>query len=77
MGRKSRTVYRASLRFLLIVGFLSMQGACQTPPEAPSTPAAVSPAAAKPVAPPQAVQLADGTWTVQGKAIHGARRCGD
>jgi len=54
-----------------------MQGACQTPAEAPSTPAAVSPAAAKPAAPPQAVQLADGTWTVQGKAIHGTRRCGD
>jgi len=29
------------------------------------------------MAPASAAQLADGTWTVQGHAIHGTRRCGD
>jgi hypothetical protein len=78
MDRKGRIVFRGSLRFLLIVVCVSVPGACQSAVEAPSAPVAVSPVpAAQPVAPAPATQLVDGTWTVQGHAIHGTRRCGD
>jgi hypothetical protein len=74
MNRKGRTVFRGSLPFLLIAACVSVQSACQYPAETPSAPAAVLPAAA---APAPTIQLADGTWTVQGTRAPGSRRCGD
>jgi hypothetical protein len=70
-------VLRGSLRFLLIVLCVSVQGACQSTVEVPSAPVAVSSVPAGRVAPAPATELADGIWTVQGPAIHGTRRCGD
>jgi hypothetical protein len=64
MDRTGLTVFRGSLRLLLIAECVSL--------------AAVSPVhAVEPVATAQAMQLADGTWTVQGPGISGSRRCGD
>jgi len=64
MDRKGRTVFYGSLRFLLITGCVSV--------------IAFSPVrAVKRVTTAQAVQLADGIWTVQGHAISGSRRCGE
>jgi len=64
MNRGSRGVFRRSLQLLLIAG-----GVAAT---------AVSPVrAVEPVATAQAMQLADGTWTVQGPGFRGSRRCGD
>jgi hypothetical protein len=64
MDRKGRTVWKISFRFLLIAACASL--------------AAVSPVRVlEPVTAAAATQLADGTWTVQGRAIQGTRRCGD
>jgi hypothetical protein len=55
-----------------------MQSACQPPAAAPSAPVAAPPMpVALPVAPPPSVQVADGTWTVQGTRVPGSRRCGE
>jgi hypothetical protein len=64
MDRKGGTVFRGSSCFALIVVCASLV--------AVSPMRAVEPAAAAP-----AGQLADGVWTVQGRAIQGTRRCGD
>jgi hypothetical protein len=78
MNRRSRTVFLVSLRFLLFAGCVSMQSACQPPAVAPPAPAAPTPVpAAQPMAPPPAVQLADGTWTVHGTRVPGSRFCGE
>ena len=64
MYRKSPTVLRRSLRFLLI-------GAC-------ASLALVSPVRVlEPATAAPAAQLADGIWSVQGRAIQGRRQCGD
>jgi len=64
MDRKGRSVFRGSSRFLLIAVCASL--------------AAVSPVlAVEPATTAPATQLADGIWTVQGRAIPGTRRCGD
>jgi len=64
MDRKDESVLRVSSSFLLVAALASL--------------AVVSPLrAVEPVAAAPASQLADGTWTVQGRAIQGARRCGD
>ena len=64
MHRRGRSVFRGSLRLLLIGGCVAA--------------AAVSPVrAVEPMATAQAMQLADGTWTVLGPGISGSRRCGD
>jgi hypothetical protein len=77
MNRKSRTVSLVSLRFLLFAGCVLMQSACQPPTAAPPAPVAAPVPVAEPAAPPPAVQLADGTWTVQGTRIPGSRFCGE
>ena len=64
MNRKGKTGFRESSRFLLIAVCASLAAA--------SPVRAVEPAATAP-----ATQLADGIWTVQGRAIQGTRRCGD
>jgi hypothetical protein len=64
MDRQGRTVFRGPLRFLL-VAVCSSLGAV-------SPARAVEPGTTAPV-----TQLADGIWTVQGRAIQGTRRCGD
>ncbi len=75
---RSRTVFLGSLRFLLFAGCVSLQSACQPPAEGPSALVAAPPVpAAQPVAPPPAVQLADGTWIVQGTRVPGSRFCGE
>jgi len=64
MDRKDESVLRVSSSFLLVAALASL--------------AVVSPLrAVEPVAAAPASQLADGTWTVQGRAIQGTRRCGD
>ena len=64
MDRKSRTAFCRSWSFLLIAGGVSV--------------AAIAPVrAVEPVATAQTMQLADGTWTVQGPGFRGSRRCGD
>ena len=64
MNRISRIVFHRSLRLLPIAGCVAA--------------AAVSPVrAVEPVLTAQAMQLADGTWTVQGSGFRGSRRCGD
>ena len=64
MNRISRIVFHRSLRLLQIGGCVAA--------------AAVSPVrAVEPVLTAQAMQLADGTWTVQGPGFRGSRRCGD
>jgi hypothetical protein len=64
MDRKDESVLRASSRCLLVSALASL--------------AVVSPLrAAGPGAAAPATELADGTWTVQGNAIQGNRRCGD
>ena len=64
MNRRGRTVFCRSLRLLLIAGCMSV--------------AAISSVrAVEPVATAQAMQLADGIWTVQGPGFRGSRRCGD
>jgi hypothetical protein len=78
MNRRNRTISRVSLRFLLLAGCVSMQSACQPPVAAPSVSIAPPPVpAAQPMAPPPAVQLADGTWTVHGTRVPGSRFCGE
>ena len=64
MDRKAETAFRRFWRFPIIVVCASVV--------AISPVRAVEPAAAAP-----ATQLADGIWTVQGRAIQGTRRCGD
>ena len=75
MDRKGQIGFRGALPFLLIAACMSVQSACQTAtPPAP----AVSPVpAVAPAAPAPAIQLADGTWTVQGTRVPGSRRCGE
>lgn len=64
MDRKDQSVLRVSSRFLLVAALASL--------------AVVSPLrAVESVAAAPAGQLPDGTWIVQGRAIQGARRCGD
>ena len=63
MDRKDRIVLRGSLRSLFIIVCASL---------AATLPLRVEPATAAPAA-----QLADGTWSVQGRAIPGRRQCGD
>jgi hypothetical protein len=71
-------VFCKSLRFLLIAACVSVQAACQSSVETPSAPAAVPPPpAVQTVSPAQAIQLADGTWTVQGTRVPGSRFCGE
>jgi hypothetical protein len=78
MDRRSRNVSLGSLHYLLFAGCVLMQSACQSPAAAPPAPAAAAPVpVAQPAAPPAAVQLADGTWTVQGTRVPGSRRCGE
>jgi hypothetical protein len=78
MDRKGRTELRGSLPFLLIAACMSVQSACEYPAATPPVPAAVSPVlAAAPAAPAPAIQLADGTWRVQGTRVPGSRRCGE
>jgi hypothetical protein len=63
MDRKGGNLVRRISRFLLVTVCALV--------------AAVSPVqAVEPTAAP-ATQLADGIWTVQGRAIQGTRRCGD
>ena len=64
MDRKGRTVWKISFRFLLIAACASLAAVSPVRVLEPSTAAA-------------ATQLADGIWTVQGRAIQGTRRCGD
>ena len=64
MDRKGRIVFWGPLRFLLVAVCASL--------------GAVSPVrAVEPGITAPATQLADGIWTVQGRAIPGTRRCGD
>jgi hypothetical protein len=77
MDRRGRAVFCRSLRFLLIAASVSVQGACQSSVETPSAPAAAPPPPVQTVAPAQAVQLADGTWTVHGTRVRGSRFCGE
>jgi hypothetical protein len=64
MDRAGGSVFRGSLRFLLIAACTSY--------------AAVSPVrAVEPGTTAPAAQLADGIWIVQGRAIPGSRHCGD
>jgi hypothetical protein len=75
MDQKGRTGFRESLPFLLIAACVSIQSACQYPGATPSPPAAVSPMpAVAPAAAAPAIQLADGTWRVQGTRVTGSRR---
>jgi hypothetical protein len=64
MDGRGSSLFRGSTRFLMIAVCASLA--------AVSPVRAVEPAAAAP-----ATQLADGIWTVQGRAIQGTRRCGD
>ena len=64
MDRKDRTVLRGSPRFLLLAMCASLAAALPVQAVEPATTA-------------RATQLADGIWTVQGRAIPGSRRCGD
>ncbi len=64
MDRKGWTVFKGSLLLLLIT-------VC-APLGVVSPVRAVEPVTATPT-----TQLADGIWTVQGRAIQGTRRCGD
>ena len=78
MDRKGRTWFRGSFLLLVIAACVSVQSACQYPAAAPPAPAAASPVpAAAPAAPAPAIQLADGTWRVQGTRVPGSRRCGE
>ena len=52
-----------------------MQIACQPPAAAPAASVAAPPPVAQPAASPPSVQLADGTWIVQGTRVPGSRRC--
>ena len=64
MDRKGRSVRKGSLRFLLIATCASF--------------AVVSPLmAVESATTAPATQLADGVWTVHGRAIQGTRRCGN
>ena len=64
MDGKGGTLVRRMSRFLLVAMCALLA--------AVSSVQAVEPTAAAP-----ATQLADGIWTVQGRAIQGTRRCGD
>ena len=64
MDRKDRTLVRRMPRLLLVAACASFAAA--------SSARAVEPVTAAP-----ATLLADGIWTVQGRAIQGTRRCGD
>jgi hypothetical protein len=64
MDRKERTLVRRMSRFLLV-------------PACGLVAASSSARAAEPVTAASTTQLADGIWIVQGRAIQGARRCGD
>ena len=78
MDRKGRTGFRESLPFLLIAACMSVQSACEYPGATPAAPGAVSPVpAAAPAPPAPAIQLADGTWRVQGTRVPGSRFCGE
>src|SRR5262245_59534883 len=63
MDRQGITLFWHSLRFLLIAAGAPVAAAAPT--------LAAEPTAASPAT------LADGTWTVQGRAIPGHRRCGN
>jgi hypothetical protein len=64
MDRRGRIVFRGSLCLLFIAVCLSV--------------VAVWPVrAVESVTTAQAMQLADGTWTVQGTRVPGSRRCGE
>ena len=78
MDPRGRTGFRETLPFLLIAAGVSVQSACQYPAATPPAPAAVSPVpAAAPAPPAPAIQLADGTWRVQGTRVPGSRFCGE
>jgi hypothetical protein len=77
MDQKARTGPSGSLPFL-IAACMSVQSACEYPVAPPSAPAAMAPVpVAQPAAPPPALQLADGTWTVRGTRFPGSRFCGE
>jgi hypothetical protein len=73
MDRRGLAVFRGSFLVLVTTACVSVQSACQYPAATPPAPAAVSPV---PAAAP-AIQLADGTWRVQGTRVPGSRRCGE
>jgi hypothetical protein len=78
MDRKRRNGFRGSFPFLFIAACMSVQSACEYPAATSPAPAAVAPVpVAQPAAPPPAVQLADGTWTVRGTRVPGSRFCGE
>ena len=78
MDRRGLAVFRGSFLVLVIAACVSVQSACQYPAAAPPAPAAASPVPAMaPTAPAPAIQLADGTWRVQGTRVPGSRRCGE
>ena len=63
MDSKGGTPFRRASRFTLAALFVTLTSVWSV-------------LAAEPVGTAPA-NLADGTWTVQGRAIHGTRRCGD
>jgi hypothetical protein len=78
MDRRGLAVFRGSFLVLVTAACVSVQSACQYPAATPPAPAAVSPVpAAAPAPPAPAIQLADGTWRVQGTRVPGSRRCGE
>ena len=74
MDRRGLAVFRNSF-LVLVAACVSVQSACQYPAATPPAPAAVSPMPAADSAP--AIQLADGTWRVQGTRVPGSRFCGE
>jgi len=78
MDRRGLAVFRGSFLVLVTAACVSVQSACEYPAATPPAPAAISPMpAAAPAAPAPAIQLADGTWRVQGTRVPGSRRCGE
>jgi hypothetical protein len=75
MDRRGLAVFRGSFLVLVTAACVSVQSACQYPAATHPAPAAVSPVPA--AAPAPAIQLADGTWRVQGTRVPGSRRCGE
>ena len=64
MDRSDGTLVRRISRFLLVIACALFTAVSAARPVEPATT-------------PPATQLADGIWTVQGRAIQGTRRCGD
>src|SRR5262252_3939560 len=63
MNSKGVTPFRRASRFTLAALFVTLTSVRSV--------LAIEPVGTAPA------NLADGTWTVQGRAIHGTRRCGD